>query len=125
MTLHLVLTTVYSRKENRDIKITLQAIYHNKIFERIQPNCIHKTKYVSSMLVFFLITAQLRPGHGSCRWMVSMHSVASTELCSEGFEELVGQVSEVEKGRLGLSLQVGQLLYRRGQHVHVTLVVAT
>lgn len=46
-------------------------------------------------------------------------------LRSEGFEKLVWHVAQVKEGTLGFPLQVCQLLHRRGQHVHVTLVAAT
>lgn len=46
-------------------------------------------------------------------------------VCSEGSEELVWQVSQVEEGSLGISLEVRQLLDCRGQNIHVTLVVTT
>ncbi len=43
----------------------------------------------------------------------------------ESFEELVRQVSQVEEGALGFSLEARQLMDRRGQNIHVTLVVTT
>lgn len=44
---------------------------------------------------------------------------------SEGPEELVGEVAQVQEGRLGLLLQGGQLLDSRGQDVYMAFVAST
>lgn len=45
--------------------------------------------------------------------------------CSEGSEELVWHVSQVEEGSLGFTLKARQLPDCWGQNIHVTLVVTT
>lgn len=55
----------------------------------------------------------------------SVYSIMLVGVSSEGSEKLVRQVSQMEEGTLGLSLEARQLLDRRGQNIDVTLVVAT
>lgn len=45
-------------------------------------------------------------------------------MSSESFEQLVGQVPQVQERALGFSLQVRQLANCRGQNVYMSLVVA-